>query len=134
MNSERLAVQENRMGSFDLIVSCVTLPSNMSARRIDSDLFQPVTVQTQATQLNLPGNSVRLRKNGIEFRTNSPIPQWTEMVITLQTPTTPRIQCTGVVVACDGNRHGGYQVAMLFTSVSRQVQAHLDSLALSGLA
>lgn len=106
----------------------------MSARRIDSDLFQPVTVQTQAAQLNLPGNSVRLRKNGIEFRSNSPIPQWTEMVITLQTPTTPRIQCTGVVVACDGNRHGGYQVAMLFTSVSRQVQAHLDSLALSGLA
>ena len=106
----------------------------MSARRIDSDLFQPVTVQTHATSLNLPGNSVRLRKNGIEFRSNTPIAQWTEMVITLQTPSTPRIQCTGVVVACDGNRHGGYQVAMLFTSVSRQVQAHLDTLALSGLA
>jgi hypothetical protein len=106
----------------------------MSARRIDSDLFQPVTVQAQATQLDLPGNAVRLRKNGIEFRCNSPIPQWTEMVITLQTPTTPRLQCTGVVVACDGNRHAGYQVAMLFTSVSRQVQAQLDSLALSGLA
>ena len=56
------------------------------------------------------------------------------MVITLQTPTTPRLQCTGVVVACDGNRHAGYQVAMLFTSVSRQVQAQLDSLAVSGLA
>src|SRR5688572_29342649 len=63
---------------------------NMSARRIDSDLFQPVTVQTHATQLNVPGNSVRLRKNGIEFRCNTSIPQWTEMVITLQTPTTPR--------------------------------------------
>ncbi|HTD86320.1 MAG TPA: hypothetical protein VK850_07055 [Candidatus Binatia bacterium] len=106
----------------------------MSARKIDRDLFQPVTVRTQATQLNLPENSVHLRKNGIEFRSNSPVPQWTEMVITLQTPTTPRLQCTGVVVACDGNRHVGYQVAMLFTSVSRQVQAHLDSLALSGLA
>lgn len=56
------------------------------------------------------------------------------MVITLQTPSAPRLQCTGVVVACDGNRHGGYQVAMLFTSVSRQVQAQLDTLALSGLA
>lgn len=106
----------------------------MSARRFDSDLFQPVIVQTQATQLALPGDAFRLRKNGIEFRCISPIPQWTEMVITLQTPTTPRLQCTGVVVACDGNRHAGYQVAMLFTSVSRQVQAHLDSLTLSGLA
>jgi hypothetical protein len=37
-------------------------------------------------------------------------------------------------VACDGNRHAGYQVAMLFTSVSRQVQAQLESLAVSGLA
>lgn len=106
----------------------------MSARRIDTSLFQPVTVQTQATQLNLPASAVRLRKNGIEFRTNSAIPQWTEMVITLQTPTTPRLQCSGVVVACDGSRHAGYQVSMLFTSVSRQVQAHLDSLAVSGLA
>ncbi len=106
----------------------------MSARRFDSDLFQPVTVQTQSSRLNLSENSVRLRKNGIEFRTNSPIPQWTEMVITLQKPATPRLQCTGVVVACDGNRHAGYQVVMLFTSISRQVQAQLDSLGLSGLA
>lgn len=106
----------------------------MSARKIDSDLFQPVTLQAQATQLELPASAVRLRKNGIEFRINSPIPQWTEMVITLQTPSTPRLQCTGVVVACDGSRHSGYQVSMLFTSVSRQVQAQLDSLALSGLA
>src|SRR5262245_4561601 len=105
----------------------------MSARKIATGLFQPVTVQTQATQLDLPANAVRLRKNGIEFRCNSPMPQWTEMVITLQTPSTPRLQCTGVVVACDGNRHSGYQVSMLFTSVSRQVRAHLDNLALSGL-
>jgi len=106
----------------------------MSARRIDTRVFQPVTVQTQATQLDLPASAVRLRKNGIEFRTHSAIPQWTEMVITLQTPTTRRLQCTGVVVACDGSRHSGYQISMLFTSVSRQVQAQLDSLALSGLA
>lgn len=63
------------------------------------------------------------------------IQTWTEMIITLQLPVNgKRIQCSGVVVACEGNRHAGFQVSMLFTSVSRHTQAQLDSIALSGLA
>ena len=60
---------------------------------------------------------------------------WTEMVITLQLPLNgKRLHCSGVVVSCEGNRHTGYQISMLFTSVSNQVQAELDTLARSGLA
>ena len=107
----------------------------MSARKIDPGLFQPLTVQTQTTQLNLPVNAVRVRRNGIEFDSFTPITTWTEMVITLKLPLNgKRLHCSGVVVACEGNRHRGYQVSMLFTSVSSQTQAELDSLARSGLA
>jgi len=36
-----------------------------------------------------------------------------------------------VVVACNGNRHGGYTVSMVFTSLSKQSQARLNLLAYS---
>ena len=39
-----------------------------------------------------------------------------------------KVQFNGVVVACDGNRHTGYAVSMLFTSVSKQAQARLNSM------
>ena len=107
----------------------------MSARKIDSGLVQPLTVQTQATQLNLPVHAVRLRRNGIEFASFSPMATWTEMVITVQMPLTgKRLNCSGVVVACEGNRHRGYQISMLFTNVSNHMQAELDTLARSGVA
>ena len=107
----------------------------MSARRIDPGLFQPITVQTQTTQLNLPAHAVKLRRNGIEFASYSSIATWTEMVITLQLPLNgKRLHCSGVVVSCEGTRHSGYQISMLFTSVPSHVQAELDSIARSGLA
>lgn len=107
----------------------------MSARKIDPGLLQPITVHTQTTQLNLPAHAVRLRRNGIEFASFSPMATWTEMVITLQLPLNgKRLHCSGVVVSCEGSRHTGYQISMLFTSVSNQVQAELDTIARSGLA
>jgi hypothetical protein len=82
--------------------------------------------------LDLPASAVRLRKNGIEFRSENVIPVWTEMTIAMETPqTSKKLSFTGVVVACNGNRHAGYMVSMLFTNVSKQVQAKLDSLVLS---
>ncbi len=48
------------------------------------------------------------------------------MTLSLQrTGESKRIHCTGVIVACDGNRHQGYTVSMLFTNLSRQSQARL---------
>lgn len=54
------------------------------------------------------------------------------MTVTLQsTRDTGRVHCTGVVVACSGDRHSGYTVSMLFTSLSKQSQARLNLLAYS---
>lgn len=105
----------------------------MSARKIDtSSSLQPVTVQSRQTRLTLSSGEVRIRKNGVEFRSVSPITPWTEMTVTLQsTRDTGRVHCTGVVVACSGDRHSGYTVSMLFTSLSKQSQARLNLLAYS---
>jgi hypothetical protein len=97
----------------------------MSARKTtNSDLlvFQPASTQC----LSLPAEAVRVRKNGIEFRSKDFFQPWTEMTLSLQrTGESKKINCTGVIVACDGNRHQGYTVSMLFTNLSRQSQARL---------
>jgi len=105
----------------------------MSARRIASpELFQPVTVQAQTTRLDLPASAVRIRKNGIEFRIANAIPPWTEMTVSMQTPLDPRkFNCSGVVVACNGNRHAGFVVSLLFTNLSKHAQARLSSMAVA---
>ena len=105
----------------------------MSARKIEStSALQPVTVQTRETRLSLSPTDVRIRKNGVEFRSTTPIAAWTEMTVSLQsTRDSGRVNCTGVVVACSGNRHNGYTVSMIFTSLSKQSQERLDLLAYS---
>ena len=42
-----------------------------------------------------------------------------------------RVNCTGVVISCNGSRHNGYVVSMVFTSLSKQSQARLNLLAYS---
>jgi len=105
----------------------------MSARKIENpELFQPVTVQAQTTRLDLPASAVRIRKNGIEFRADNAIPVWTEMTVAMQTPADSRkVNFSGVVVACNGNRHAGYMVSLLFTSLSKQAQARLNSMSVA---
>jgi hypothetical protein len=105
----------------------------MSARKLDSDsAFQPVTLQARQTRLSLAPKEVRIRKNGVEFRSTTAISPWTEMTVTLQSNRDAgRVHCTGVVVACTGNRHNGYIVSMVFTSLSKQSQARLNLLAYS---
>ena len=103
----------------------------MSARKLPSaGLLAPVTVQGQTTQLNLPANAVRIRKNGIEFKSDTALPLFTEVSITLQTPlSAKRLQCNGVVVACAGNRHEGYRASVLFLNLSPGVQERLAAFA-----
>jgi hypothetical protein len=115
-------------GSFPL--------SYMSARKADrAASFDQFTVQARQVQLSLAPDAVVIRRNGIEFRSPTPFPQWTEMTLTLQSPwDNAKVNCAGVVISCSGNRHSGYQVAMVFTSMSRQAQARLSSLAYSALA
>jgi hypothetical protein len=97
----------------------------MSARKTTAtDLLAFAPAPTQC--LTLPAEAVRVRKNGIEFRSKDSFQPWTEMTLSLQrTGENKKIHCTGVIVACDGNRHQGYTVSMLFTNLSRQSQARL---------
>ena len=97
----------------------------MSARKTTStDLLAFAPAPTQC--LNLPAEAVRVRKNGIEFRSKDSFQPWTEMTLSLQrTGETKRIHCTGVIVACDGNPYQGYTVSMLFTNISSESQARL---------
>ena len=98
----------------------------MSASKSKSDLLQTITVQSSATLLNLSPTSFRIRKNGIEFRTDKEVAMWTEMTVELQLPGTKSFACSGVVVACNGNRHLGYNVSLVFTSLSKQAQERLN--------
>lgn len=100
----------------------------MSARKID--LTHPIqAIHHVKTRLSLPADAVRIRKSGIEFRSDHAIPAWTEMTLDLRRPDAKNFHCTGVVVACDGNSRAGYLVSLLFTNLSRQSQALLSSLA-----
>jgi hypothetical protein len=103
----------------------------MSARKINGiGVFQPLTVQARQTRLTLAPSEVRVRKNGVEFRSATAIAAWTEMTVTLQSNRDAgKVHCTGVVVACTGDRHSGYSVSMVFTSLSKQAQARLNLLA-----
>jgi hypothetical protein len=108
----------------------------MSARTIQSsEVLSTVSVQARQTRLSLSAEQVRIHRNGVEFRSDTAIAPWTEMTVTLQSPgemgRVGRVNCTGVVVGCTGNRHDGYAVSMVFTSLSKQSQARLESLALS---
>lgn len=105
----------------------------MSARKIENtQLFEPPSLQTQTTRLDLPAHAVRIRKNGIEFRSDYSIAPWTEMTVALETLGDPKkVNFSGVVVACDGNRLSGYQVSMVFTSLSRQAQARLSAMSVA---
>jgi hypothetical protein len=96
----------------------------MSARKID---IIPLELSSTPIQcLNVPANSVRIRKNGIEFRNDQPFVPWTEMIVTLQgSGPAKKVNFTGVIVACKGDPQEGYEISMLFTRVTRLSQARL---------
>jgi hypothetical protein len=108
----------------------------MSARKIqNSGSIQDVTVEARQARLSLSPSSVIIHKNGIEFRSASPFSAWTEMTVSLKSPRdNGRVNCSGVVISCTGNKHAGYHVSMVFTSVSKQAQARLTSMASQTLA
>jgi hypothetical protein len=107
----------------------------MSARKLEgSGPLHQFTVEARQTRLSLSPNSVIVHKSGIEFRSAAPFAPWTEMTMTLQSPgENGRVHCTGVVISCTGNKHTGYHVSMVFTSLSKHAQARLNTLAYARL-
>jgi len=106
----------------------------MSARKIESagSFQQSVTVEARQARLSLSPSSVIIHKNGIEFRSSAPFAPWTEMTLTLRSLRDQgKVNCSGVVISCTGNKHSGYHVSMVFTGLSKQAQARLNLMALS---
>lgn len=97
----------------------------MSARKTTSSSLMPFP--SAATQcLTLRAEAVRVRKNGIEFRSREAFQPWTEMTLSLQrNGDSKKLNCTGVIVACSGTPQQGYTISMLFTNLSRQSQVRL---------
>lgn len=106
----------------------------MSAKKIGTlgSAGNSVNVTSRAAELALGAEKVSIHKNGVEFRSPTPFHEWSEMTVTLQSPLDgSKLSCHGVVVACAGNRHAGYNVSMLFTSMSPQAQKQLGVMARS---
>lgn len=105
----------------------------MSARKFENVSAlqqQHVTVEAHQTRLALSPDAVVIRRNGIEFRSATSFAPWTEMTVTLMSShDNNKVHCNGVVVECLGSRHAGYIVSMLFTSLSKHSQEHLNMLA-----
>jgi len=108
----------------------------MSARKAETTTsLTNLTVEARQTRLSLSPDSVIIHKNGIEFRSASPFSSWTEMTLMLQSPREEgRVHCNGVVISCTGNKHTGYHVSMIFTSLTKQAQARLSQMAYSQLS
>ncbi len=108
----------------------------MSARKAEiTPSLERVTVEARQTRLLLSPDAVIIHRNGIEFRSETALPAWTEMTLTLQSPREDgRVHCTGVVIGCTGNKHSGYHVSMVFTSLTKQAQARLSQMAYSQLS
>jgi len=105
----------------------------MSARKLSVGPLEPVTFQARQTRLDLPAHMVAIHKNGIEFRSPVPFSSWTEMTVSLSSSREGHLHCSGVVVNCSGNKHSGYRISMLFTSLTKQARAQLHALARSDL-
>lgn len=106
----------------------------MSAGRADRSHTAREAAPASSTTLSLPARAVTIRKNGIEFTSDRSLAPWTEVTLAIESSIEKRkVTCRGVVVACDGNRHAGYQVSLLFLGLTPQVQRRLESLALSHL-
>jgi hypothetical protein len=95
---------------------------------------QPVTVEARQASLELSADTVVIHKSGIEFRSPTPFNPWAEMTVALQPPGDGgKLHCHGVVIACSGSKHAGYHISMVFTSLTKQVQTRLNSMARSDL-
>lgn len=106
----------------------------MSTSRLDtSALFG--SAKANSLRLKLPADALHVRNNGIEFHSDSPIADWTELSVDLACPLGgKKIHGTGVVVSCTGNRAAGYDICVLFMHMSKQAQDGLDRLAFANLA
>ncbi|MBI3874488.1 MAG: hypothetical protein HY300_00645, partial [Verrucomicrobia bacterium] len=79
--------------------------------------------------------SLRVCKNGIEFRSHTPMEEWTELTLEVLSPRDGhREQTTGVVVACRGNSATGYAISVVLMGLTPQSAQLLQRAGFSPLA
>ncbi|MCX7871716.1 MAG: hypothetical protein N2487_00355 [Verrucomicrobiae bacterium] len=102
----------------------------MSAGKLDrSNAFKPVVVHARQTLLSLSPEKIHVGKNGIEFHSVNPIQEYTEITLDIVSPKNGnRVHCNGVVVACKGNKHTGYNITVLFTGMASGVEMQLTEM------
>ena len=106
----------------------------MSAKKISgaSSFNTSISVASRDAKLELSADRVSIHKNGIEFRSPTPFHEWSEMTVALLSPKDgSRISCHGVIVGCAGNKHAGYNISMVFTSLTPQAEKQLGVMARS---
>lgn len=103
----------------------------MSSSRSDtSGVFSHFDQTNSETHLSLPVDEVQFHKNGIVFPCGRSIPVWREMTVELRSPRTGKtLECTGVVVACEGRPKAGYAVSMIFLNLNSQDARALNAMA-----
>lgn len=107
----------------------------MSASRFDTgSLFPEFRVETPGEKFAVPAAAVRIRANGVEFRSPKPLSVWAEMTVCLTAGAADTVCCSGVVVACDGTRHGGYVVSLLFLNLPQGSEQRLRRIAGAAMA
>ena len=91
-----------------------------------------MSVASRDARLELSADAVSVHKNGIEFRSPAPFKEWSEMTVALQSPKDgSRISCHGVIVGCAGSKHTGYNISLVFTSMTPQTEKQLGVMARS---
>lgn len=110
----------------------------MSAAKLDHSLTFGSTAEPHLDSskvLHLSPKNTVVRNNGIQFHYDTEIPPFTEMAVDLHDPADGgAIQATGIVVACAGDRHRGFDVSMVLLNLSEAHRARLGVLAYSHLA
>jgi hypothetical protein len=110
----------------------------MSAAKIDDgSAFSPVAGPHMDSRqvLHLSPENTLIRNNGIQFHYDTEIPAFTEMAVDLHDPAdNAEIKANGIVVACSGDRHRGFEVSMLLLDLTEAHRARLGVLAYSHLA
>jgi hypothetical protein len=106
----------------------------MSAKKLTgvNSFHSAVSVASRDAKLELTTDAVCIHKNGIEFRSPAPFKAWSEMTVGLLSPKDgSRISCHGVIVGCAGSKHTGYNVSLVFTSMTPQTEKQLGVMARS---
>ena len=110
----------------------------MSAAKLDNPNAFQIDAEARMDDrrvLHLSPENTLIRNNGIQFHYGSEIPQFTEMSVDLHDPADGgEIKATGIVVACTGDHHKGYEVSMVLLNLTAQHRARLGVLAYSHLA